>query len=652
MHFRNLDGLSGSIALFRRLNSLPDLKWPEQIYFYPWSLIEEGSQPPAHDRLRWAAESALSGDVSVFEAYRPREIPTFYSTSEPLPAIALDLATSAARPLDWWLGATPDEGWSANQKAVHELAKHMELVDWLQTAVTASSAPWVFEWSFVPTSDQAYEEWRNVLKHAVDRWKAGDGLEWAAVALELLPPRQPGVPAPRDERGVPVFDYALANEVLALHKALVRKVEACTATPLELAAAVALAAPAHAHGAPPALLRPLLPRSPEAVVQITKKGLRRAFIEGRDVRPWLDIATAIEATVDPSGVLLEDVGRIARYVRFLTAKSFDDAVAIYDGRPLDAEAESVLNLLPYKALARLGARTSWTIQNRGLVVRAALARAWALGHTEAALGMLRVVADTNRELAAEVARVQKQSGRQARVRALLLLILRTPAINMELASATSGIDLITFWGADGEPRRSVFAIDHMRHSLLNRWCPLGPRTVKRERVLHDVDTLLRLPTGSSYRDIRGYVDWEVGRHETSKFRSSIPYELSAVLSAKRTELIERHPVVRRADDHELRALSRVRSAPEALSRAAITWARSVRRDQSTTGADPDVAEALHLAVGTTRWSCQMAGGQGPWSREAFALLHDRWGTTTWAARTPYWFDAVSGGLTPLPSRSR
>jgi len=121
---------------------------------------------------------------------------------------------------------------------------------------------------------------------------------------------------------------------------------------------------------------------------------------------------------------------------------------------------------------------------------------------------------------------------------------------------------------------------------------------------------------------------------------------------KQLEQIERHPVVRRADDHELRALSRVRSAPEALSRAAITWARSVRRDQSTTGADPDVAEALHLAVGTTRWGCQMAGGQGPWSREAFALLHDRWGTTTWAARTPYWFDAVSGGLTPLPSRSR
>ena len=83
---------------------------------------------------------------------------------------------------------------------------------------------------------------------------------------------------------------------------------------------------------------------------------------------------------------------------------------------------------------------------------------------------------------------------------------------MELRKATSGVDLISFWGADDSPR-SVFAIDHMRHSLLNWWCPMRERTVKRERGLYDIDTLLRLPTGSSYRDVHGYVDWEVGRHE-------------------------------------------------------------------------------------------------------------------------------------------
>jgi hypothetical protein len=108
-----------------------------------------------------------------------------------------------------------------------------------------------------------------------------------------------------------------------------------------------------------------LPRSREAVASITKKGLRRALIEERDARPWLDIVKAIEAAADPKD-MPEDLARIARFVRFLTAKNFDDAVALYDGRPLDAEVENILNLLPYQVLARLGARQRWTIMAPGL----------------------------------------------------------------------------------------------------------------------------------------------------------------------------------------------------------------------------------------------------------------------------------------------
>jgi hypothetical protein len=640
MHFAELDSVTGSIALFRRLNGLPDLEWPEKANFYPtgWFYNPEASGPPVEDRLRWAAESALSGDLSAFEPYRSGNRYEG-STNNPLPAIELDLSTAPGTPLNWWLTPTQSEGWSPRQTAVHRLAKEMELVDWLQTTVTGSHASWVFEWSFVAPIDAAYAEWRAVFDHAYARWQAGDGLEWAAAAFELLPPGQTEASArqAKDHRGVRWFDDVSPTELLALHASLVRKVEACTATPGETAAALALAAPAHAHGAPPALLRPFVTRSPEAAANIAEKGLRRTLLEAQDPKPWLALAAEIEAAHDPDRVTR--LGRVARLTRFLTAKSLDEALAVYDKRRLDAEAEHVLNLLPYRTLARLAARKTWTLEDRARLARAAVARAWALGHTQKALALLPLLAATNPDLVPEIMRIQTHRGRTARERALLLLILRTPAINLELAGDTSSVAapwLVEFYGP---PRASVFKIDHMRHSLLNWWCPMRAASVKGEPLRWDIDTLLRLPPAwGAYRTIRGWADWEIGRHEQSRIRSSNRFDLPDDLLANRHAILQGHPLLKAVDAGELQALSRVASAPEALSRSAIQWGKSVGRGNRLRGLDREVPEALYLAVRTTRWGCQTAGGHGAWSRDAFELLHRRWGDTTWAELTPYWFD--------------
>ena len=638
-HFAVLGGVTESIAVFRRLHGLPHIQWPQEANFYPTSWLvgatpvpSEPSEPSAEEKLRWAAESALSGDVSVFGPFRRSD--PWSATNEPLPAIELDLSTAPASPLDWWLAATEEYAGSPRQQAVYRLARQIELVDWLQTAVTASHASWVFEWGFVPPIDAAYGEWRAVFDHAYTRWKAGDGLEWAAVALELLPPRRPGASPLRDDAGKEPFDGASSNELLALHESLVRKVEACTATPAETAAALALAAPAHAHGAPPALLRPFIGRAPDAAAAIVEKGLRRALLTRQDPTPWLAVAAALEAAGGPGA--LTSVARIARLVRFLGARSFDEALAVYDGRPLDSEAEHVLNLLPYRTLGRVAQRQRWTRDARGDLARAALARAWALGHTERAWALLPLVAATNPELAPGIARVRMHHGQTARERALLVFILRTPAINLELASDTSSVDMPWLRDLYGPPRASLFAIDHMRHSLLNWWCPMRSASVNRERVRYDVDTLLRLPTGSNYRGIRGYVDFEIGRREQSSIRSSNRPDLPENL-ASRDAILRAHPLLRAIDPQELHALSQVASAPEALGRATIRWAKSVERNRSLRGVDQDLPEALHLAVRATRWGCPMPEGHGPWSHEAFTLLHRRWGGTAWAGRTPYWF---------------
>jgi len=71
------------------------------------------------------------------------------------------------------------------------------------------------------------------------------------------------------------------------------------------------------------------------------------------------------------------------------------------------------------------------------------------------------------------------------------------------------------------------------------------------------------------------------------------------------------------------------SAPNYLCQQVIDWANK-------NPADPRVPEALHLAVTTTRRGCTDANS-GRWSKAAFDLLHRKYGSTTWAKKTPYWF---------------
>jgi tetratricopeptide (TPR) repeat protein len=71
------------------------------------------------------------------------------------------------------------------------------------------------------------------------------------------------------------------------------------------------------------------------------------------------------------------------------------------------------------------------------------------------------------------------------------------------------------------------------------------------------------------------------------------------------------------------------ATPNYLCRQVIQWA-------TKNPSDPRVPEALHLAVSATRYGCTDQG-TGRWSKAAFDLLHRKYGNTTWARKTPYWF---------------
>jgi hypothetical protein len=80
---------------------------------------------------------------------------------------------------------------------------------------------------------------------------------------------------------------------------------------------------------------------------------------------------------------------------------------------------------------------------------------------------------------------------------------------------------------------------------------------------------------------------------------------------------------------ERQILKRFDTAPNEVGRRALEWSR-------THPQDPRVPEALHRVVRATRYGCTN-DATGAVSRDAFRLLHARYPTSSWTAKTPLWF---------------
>jgi hypothetical protein len=89
------------------------------------------------------------------------------------------------------------------------------------------------------------------------------------------------------------------------------------------------------------------------------------------------------------------------------------------------------------------------------------------------------------------------------------------------------------------------------------------------------------------------------------------------------------PAEREAGEREWRKLSAIGAAPMYFAPVVLDWAK-------THPDDPRVPEALHYFVRSTRYGC-VDKSIGPYSREAFDLLHRKYPNSEWTKKTPYWF---------------
>ena len=162
----------------------------------------------------------------------------------------------------------------------------------------------------------------------------------------------------------------------------------------------------------------------------------------------------------------------------------------------------------------------------------------------------------------------------------------------------------------------------------------------------------------NHDDDNWWCAWEADRHSTavetlirnSFFAPPDPYgaiefgypigleqvdgEVAYALRGKLQPVLAASWAFQNQDAAELKALAGVPSAPRLLSQRVLDWVAH----PGLLGSRDGQAEALALAVRTTRYGCYSDGPHSAYSKAAWTELHRRFPDTDWAKRTKYWFN--------------
>jgi hypothetical protein len=289
----------------------------------------------------------------------------------------------------------------------------------------------------------------------------------------------------------------------------------------------------------------------------------------------------------------------------------------------------LINFLPAKELRAMAKNEAlFTPEERALFVRTAWTRLYARGSTPEK-SFTEELHALNPQVKAVADKVAQDYPKAKEANRRLLTILRTPRMGI-LVNAPGVWEPITMTGG-GE----VTALDSFDHNDKNWWCPFEP-----DRQL-----------GGLRDDLDSLTGTRRAQWSAKQLEPVVEADAAAALAMKRESVLKAHPVVKSVSWKEIQALSAVLSAPKLVATQATRWGKSAAKN------DTAAAEALALAVRTTRYGCNWHGGHGSYSKAAYEVLHQKFGTTTWATQTPFWFDCVNfynqtsttGGKCPGPS---
>jgi len=252
--------------------------------------------------------------------------------------------------------------------------------------------------------------------------------------------------------------------------------------------------------------------------------------------------------------------------------SFDeDAAAVLDDRlPVDRLVDAAVSpALPRRLRAR--------------VATAAFTRAILLGRHDAARRVAPALAAAAPQLAADLDRYLRESTNEARARAAVLLILRTPGMTKDIRGLDDNYSV-----DHDEPRRTFESFAAVW------WCGAYP-------------SVQQPAPGDAQSELIHYL---YPSH-------NVPYP-SFITAAERA-----------AVDRERAALEAIGHATTYLAEAALEWARA-------RPTDTEAAEALARIVAGWRRACRDVE-KSELSRRSFQALHRQFPNSEWAKRTRYWY---------------
>lgn len=252
----------------------------------------------------------------------------------------------------------------------------------------------------------------------------------------------------------------------------------------------------------------------------------------------------------------------------------------------DVDAGIVLSRrLPLDRLVEAARSRTLPDRLRVRVAAAAFARAVLLRRDAAGLALTPHLRSLAPHLARDLDSYATAPDAEARHRAGVLLLLRTPGMHLSVQGVD---DNVTY-----ELREPARQFDHMFRR--NWWC--------------------RVDAGVETRFAAGSTD------------SATIALLSQGGDVPFPEFLG--PPERAKTEEELKQLTAIPPGPDYLASEAIAWARG-------RPTDTDAAEALALVVEGGRWTCE--GAKNPeLSRVAFQTLHQFFPQSKWAKQTKYWY---------------
>lgn len=502
-------------------------------------------------------------------------------------------------PAGWWLRDQPIH--HTYSEATRRAARRDAFIDWLQAdvaAITSQSRTW----------RQSADYWRRpaavddpVPEHAWKQWIVTGQAIWLRPYARRVLPNEQAVQTLRglvDEAAAHLRACTLSNDWAAAYPALIEGAVRVFSASGRVEEAVKILEQADE----------LPPEHREYIRRAAQQlDMRRGRVDG--ARLWIKLASSSTSVVD---LLL--ASNLATFTR--TAINFRRVIeqdyglreygGIDDRGDFDgyAEIRSILDILPVRALLDFARAPRMDDDLKAAVIRTAWLRAWLLGKEDLLAEATTMLRATHPSLVRDLVAVEAASSASEKDHARLLLVLRNPGFNLQ----------VSVRHAPYGPRSNQQAphvMDRMYFSDGNWWCSYRSPDLRAQLKRHLLDRATIWIDGSTSRTTASwnYLGW-----------------------------IE---ILGQANADEVGRLAAVGNGVAFLSQKAIAWAHETSWLERRLGLDDGVAEALHLAVRTSRWSCAREAPHGVHSRAAFQLLHRYYADTPWAKQTKYWYDYPS-----------